>query len=407
MIPSSFLWLETLPLSPNGKIDRRALPVPTKLEDEKNNIFLAPRDDLERQLSSIWADILERSTVGIQDNFFDLGGHSLLAVKLMAQIQNTFGQSLSIASLFQSPTVESLAALLRNSATVVSWSPLVNIQAQGSKTPFFCVPGAGGNALYLYHLARSLDPERPFYGLQAQGLDGKSAPIMDMETIAQSYVQAIQQIQPQGPYLLGGHSFGGWVAFAMAQQLQRQGHSVGLVAVIDTQAPASVTPTTSINIDQDEAQWLEDLGSLIERAYDVHLGLDHAELVTLDVEQQLDYFNLKLQSIGILPPESDVSLVRGLVNVFQAHHYITYSPQNVHPVPIVLFKAQDHSLEDLSGGEEDILNQPDWGWERLAQNTLEIYSVPGDHMTILSQSHVGILATQLKACLDKAENLGH
>ena len=174
MVPSAFVFLDALPLTPNGKVDRRALKAPDS-ELNRSVSFIAPRDALELQLAQIWSEVLEVDWIGIQDNFFDLGGHSLLAVRLMAKIQQQFGKNLPLATLFQGATIEQFAAILRKDSDSSVWSSLVAIQPSGSKPPFFCVPGAGGNVIYLYDLARCLGLDLPFYGLQAVGLDGGAA----------------------------------------------------------------------------------------------------------------------------------------------------------------------------------------------------------------------------------------
>jgi acyl carrier protein len=188
--------------------------------------YIAPRDSLEQQLAKIWQEVLQVSPVGIQDNLFDLGGHSLLAVQLLARIGQQIGKPIPLAILLQGATIEQLAAILRQQSADLPWPPLVAIQPNGAKPPFFCMPGGGGNVIYLYELTRHLGPDQPFYGLQAVGLDGKSRPHTRIEDMAACYIEQIRAVQPQGPYLLGGHSFGANVAFEMSQQLQRQGQDM-------------------------------------------------------------------------------------------------------------------------------------------------------------------------------------
>jgi amino acid adenylation domain-containing protein len=172
MIPAGFVFMEKLPLTPNGKVDRRALPQPEGTGAERENGFLAPRDAIELQLANAWENTLGVKPIGIKDNFFELGGHSLLAVRLFAQIEKVFGKKLPLATLFQAPDVENFAKLLRQEGWLPSWSSLVPIQPNGSRPPFFCVHAHGGNVLNFKDLARHLGPDQPFYGLQAQGLDG-------------------------------------------------------------------------------------------------------------------------------------------------------------------------------------------------------------------------------------------
>src|SRR5207253_947469 len=224
----------SLPLTANGKIDRRALPAPSPDEITVSHTFVPPRDELETKLVDIWQKILSRSRVGIYDNFFDLGGYSLLAVRLMRRIEQTWGKRLPIVALFQTPTIESLANLLRQEKQARNWSSLVMIQeGRKGKPPFFCVHGVFGEVLGFRDLARHLGPDQPVYGLQARGLDGKQPPLTRIEDMAACYLQEVRALQPAGPYSLGGVSFGGVVAYEMAQQLLAAGAEIGLLILFD------------------------------------------------------------------------------------------------------------------------------------------------------------------------------
>ena len=244
MMPAAFVTLEALPLTPNGKVDRRALPAPSQSRDLER--FVAPRNQLELQLVQIWSQILKLDEVGVKDNFFDIGGHSLLVPYLLAQIQQQFGKSLPLVTLFQHPTIEELAELVQKEVHVSIWSPLVALQPNGSNPPLFCIPGAGGNPFYLHNLARCLGSDQPFYSFQTNHLDRELVPITQVEDIAGQYIQALQAVQPQGPYFLAGHSFGGKVVYEMAQQLRHQGQIIALVAILDTTAP---------NTQQQQNEW--------------------------------------------------------------------------------------------------------------------------------------------------------
>ncbi|HEX8089471.1 MAG TPA: amino acid adenylation domain-containing protein, partial [Blastocatellia bacterium] len=223
MVPSSFVFLDGLPLTPNGKIDRHALRRIEASTDESERIIVEPRDLLELQLVQIWESLLGARPISVTDNFFDLGGHSLLAVRLVAQVRERLGQHLPLSALVQGGSIESLAGLLRQETALKKFSPVVAIQPHGSKTPFFCIHPIGGNVLCYMDLARCLGEDRPFYGLQAVGLNGEGDTFTSVEAMSASYVEALRAVQPEGPYLLGGWSFGGVVAFEMARELKRQG----------------------------------------------------------------------------------------------------------------------------------------------------------------------------------------
>ena len=191
-------------------------------------------DHTTQQLVRIWQQLLGMEHVGLDHNYFDLGGDSILAVQLFAQIEQTFKIKLPVATLFDAPTIEELARILRREAPASGWSPLVAIQPAGSRPLFFCIHGAGGNVLIYRDLSRHLGPDQPFYGLQSQGLDGSCAPLTSVEEMAAVYVKEIRGVQPHGPYFLGGYCGGGTIAYEVAQQFRRKGEQVALLALFDT-----------------------------------------------------------------------------------------------------------------------------------------------------------------------------
>ncbi len=238
MVPSAIVRMDSFPLTPNGKIDRRALPAPADGVHPNPKEPVAPRDGVELQLVAVWEQVLGISQVGVRDNFFDLGGYSLLALRMFSAIEQIFGTRLPMAMLFQAPTIEQLADVLRNGGCSVRWRSLVAIQAHGTRRPFFVVPGVGGNVLVFARLSRLLGEDQPFYGLQAQGLDGKAKPFTRIEDMARHYIAEIRTVQANGPYQLGGTCTGGLVAYEMAQQLAGEGEEVQL-AIMESWHPRS------------------------------------------------------------------------------------------------------------------------------------------------------------------------
>jgi len=185
----------------------------------------------------------------------------------MTEIQQRWGQNLSLEILFQGATIEQLARLIRRQLDSQTHSPLVAIQPQGSKRPFFCMPGSGGNVIYFHHLARHLGTEQPFYALQALGLGGVAPPLTCVEDTAAYYLKAIRALHPQGPYLLGGHSFGALVAFEIAQQLLRHRQQVDLLSIFDL--PALHPNRKSIALDWNDAKWMATIALLLEGVREV------------------------------------------------------------------------------------------------------------------------------------------
>ena len=240
MLPNAFIWLDQLPLTPNGKVDRQTLPAPETNIGVNSSNQDQPANLLELELIRLWQRLFQRQNIGRHDNFFDLGGHSLLAARLATEIDKLLGCKLPIAYLFQSPTVESLTRRLTEENWAPLWSSLVPLQPLGSELPVFCVHGVFGDVYRFLDLARELAPDRPVYGLQAVGLDGRQPRHATVEEMAAHYAREIRSLQPNGPYHLMGVSLGGWIAYAVAQELTRQGCKVALLALLDTRATSNV-----------------------------------------------------------------------------------------------------------------------------------------------------------------------
>lgn len=394
MVPSALTILKTLPLTPNNKVDRLALPAPER--SLKPETFIIPRDSLELELTQIWEEVLNVRPIGVTDNFFDIGGHSLLAVRLMALIQQQFRRELPLSTLFQGGTIEQLATILRSKTPSGPWSPLVGIQTAGSKPPLFCAHPIGGNVLGYIALGRYLSPDQPLYALQAPGVEGQRQPYTQIPELAAYYIGAMQALQPFGPYFLGGHSFGGLVAFEIAQQLQQQGQEIGLLVIMDTPAPIYGQDTEPI----DDARWLVKRSQVLERFFGKKLSVDYAELQQLEPEAQFNYFLEKLRRVNLIPPDAGQQMIRRILEVQKASHQalINYVPQ-VYPGKITFLRASEVLAEDSGGVFAQSFRQPALGWGELTTEPIEIHKVPGDHITMLAEPHVRVLADKLKSYL--------
>jgi amino acid adenylation domain-containing protein len=383
MIPSAFMIISALPLTPNGKVDYRALPAPAQIREESESTIV-PRDDVELQLSQIWEKLLGIKPIGIKDSFFELGGHSLLAIRLFDRIEQIFNKKLPLATLFQAPTIEELAGILRQQNWSAPWSSLVPIHSSGSKPPFFCVHSVGGNIIYYQDLADRLDPEQPFYGLQARGLDGKREPFTRIEDMAAHYIKEIRMVQPNGPYFLGGHSFGGSVAFEMAQQLDRQGEKVAFLALFD-----------ALNLNAiDEKHTLLDF-----------LSIHYRNLAGLKWKTKLFYLGERIQRYveKIVP--------KPIARVYQNLYQQVISPQQLiyQKIQDINEQALEKYVPKVYSGKfimfrakaRPILhyNDLEYGWHGLASEEIETYEVPGDHHHMFRESDLKIFVT----CLNKAQ----
>ncbi|HEX4381995.1 MAG TPA: amino acid adenylation domain-containing protein, partial [Myxococcales bacterium] len=387
MVPSAFVELSVFPLTPNGKLDRKALPKPPDDLDGPSaaNERIPPRDELEAQLAAIWKDVLGRETPGVRDSFFRNGGDSLLAVRLFARIQRRLGLELPLALLAEEPTIEHLAASIRElrseSAKVPAYRYLVPLQTRGHRPKLFCVHGAGGNVLNLPEVARALGPEQPFYGLQASGVDGKTDAQINIEEMATAYLAEVRAVQSQGPYFLAGYCGGGIVAYEMARQVRAAGEKVAALILIDLRSPGSTAPRSRL-LDWSRKLSKEDLRAIWRRAQE---------------KIYRDWNNLT-----------------GTVRVWW-HRYLgkqlPFELRDRWLTDTFLRKADAYKVEPYPGklvvfrAHEDRSNPaPDLGWGRFAQGGVAAYEVPGDHHTLTHDPNVQVLAAQLAACLRAAAN---
>jgi amino acid adenylation domain-containing protein len=395
MVPSVFVVLETLPLSPSGKVDRRALPSTNGFKPNSAEGFSAPGDELELKLARLWERVLGIDSIGVNDNFFELGGHSLLAVRLFALIEKLFGKNLPLATLFSAPTVKQLARALRDEGWQAAWSSLVMIQTGDQRAPFFGVHAAGGNVLEYRDLAHGLGPDQPFYGLQAKGLDGKQEPHTTIKEMAAHYIAEMRDVQPEGPYLIGGRSGGGTIAFEMACQLSAAGQEVGLLALLDTY-PAGYFKLLpgSGTLGQRASRYAKKLESHIENLRQLGAGAKVGYLLN-KLRYAPDKLKHKLYRRAYkiykrfgrpLPP-----VLKNIeeINFAAVKDYVpqTYSGD------VTLFLASDLTADyDLRDG-----------WRELVTGEIEAHEIPGNHINIIKEPHVGALAEKLRSCLDQAQ----
>ena len=233
MVPAALMVLEALPLTPSGKVDRRALPAPVLPEARPVAEGDRPRTPVEEALSAIWEDLLGRRGVGVHDNFFELGGHSLLAMRMLNRVAAELGARLPVSILIHHATVASLAQVIAGKDEGSAWSVVVPIQPRGERPPLFCVHGITGDVLWFNELGRCLDPDQPLYGLQARGLAEGQPYATSVEDMAAGYIEGMRRVQPGGPYFIAGASFGSIIAMEMARQLEAAGEQVGMVGVFD------------------------------------------------------------------------------------------------------------------------------------------------------------------------------
>jgi amino acid adenylation domain-containing protein len=394
-IPSAYVFLDGLPLTSTGKVDRRALPSPGVRRPEIDAPYVAPRTAIEETLAAIWSQQLEVERVGINDSFFDLGGHSLLAARIFADMQTRLGCRLSVATLLTSPTIAQLATLISGSRPSPACSILVPIQAQGARRPFFCVHGFGGGVIGYASLARLLGPEQPFYGLQARGADGIDEPQTSIEDMAVSYLEAVRSVQPHGPYFLGGYCYGGVVAYEMARQLEQQGEEVAHLALFEASVPAGPreqwSPATVWAFLCNLPYWLRDFWRQGEN--DTPL-LPHLRAKGRAAWQAIVRRRRAWQpELGVDRVLGDAAAPARLQELMRIHSQAShaYQPQG-YPGRVTLYRVR--ALRFLGAAA------PTAGWSRLAGGGVEIKMIAGAHYNLLDTPYVESLAAQLRESLE-------
>jgi enterobactin synthetase component F len=392
MVPSRFIWLDALPMTPNGKIDRKALPTPPP-EEVHASANHPPETNLERELAEIWEELLGVSPIGVRSDFSDLGGDSLSLVSLFATIEARYGRRLTVDVLPGGLTIAGLAQLLTGGAPQgEELDPVVALQPHGQRPPFFCVHGIGGDVLHLHRLAVHMGPDRPFFGLRRTA----EAPLTDsINQMAARYVAAMLDHQPTGPFYLGGHSFGAMIAYEMAQQLVAQGHEIGLLAIIDQRRPGwRLTARHALPV--------------LHRILSKLPGRLRDDLVRAPTTDRLRYVRRRLLGWAkvvwnVRPNVAGLfDLDHGETEQILLHEAHMRALRNYRPVstsvPITLFRAEVQFLSHL------VLDAT-LGWKDLAQREVRVHVVPGSHGSMAREPFVPHLARVLSDELDAAQGI--
>ncbi|WP_286191325.1 non-ribosomal peptide synthetase [Comamonas sp. JC664] len=380
MVPSAFLTLDALPLTPNGKVDRAALPVPEVLRAAEGRADVAPRDTLEWVLAGIWEELLGVGPIGIHSNFFELGGHSLLAMRLVSRIRERLGRSLPVVTLFQAGTLEELAERLRQ--TPARLSPVVTLNGGGSRRPSFFVHPVSGTVLPYLELSRRLGADQPFYALQSPGLEDADAPLETVEAMAACYVAAMREVQPAGPYRLGGWSLGGVIAFEMARQLEQQGERVEQLLLIDAYA-FDQRPPEPVGAEWMAARFVEFTSQVLglplpERTADEALPGEASQLAQL-LEQA--------RRAGALPKGVELEQLHALYRVYASNLRALwrYTPGRY-----------GGRVSLLRASQTRVPTGADGGWAALAEGGVEVAEAAGDHHSVLKAPAVDVVVAMLK-----------
>ncbi len=426
MLPSAFVFLAALPLTENGKVDRRALPAPDAAGVAGGTDRRAPRDPLENILLDQFRAVLslpDEREVGIDDDFFDLGGTSITSAIYVHRLQEALGEIVHVVVVFDHPTVASLAGHLREhhaeaarrlaagegaaagAGTLPERGVLAPLQVGApGRRPFFFVHSVGGEVVAYRDLVRLLGSDEPAFGLQSP-----DPPVEDIRGMAALYVETLRAVQPAGPYRIAGWSMGGIVAYEMAVQLEAAGEATEVLAIIDAASPrawageAARSDTEMLALFSFAMVHLHDVDIPADLAVPQGLGLPpgielpEVDLSDLDVDTALAMALDLGRQVGLLPPSLEPAELRRLFERFRANRgaLSTYEPRPYHG-ELHLFRAVDQPMA---------IEEPGLGWEELVNGGLRIFETPGDHHSILRQD-VGELARRLRALMDSVEERG-
>lgn len=352
-------------------------------------------DHISKQLIQIWQQILGIDSISPDQNYFDLGGDSSLAVQMFARIDETFEVKLPLATLYEAPTVDELARVLRSEVSSFRWSPLVEIQPKGARPPFFCVHPHGGNVLVYRELSKQLGSDQPFFGLQARGLDGSQTPIEKIEDMADLYRTEISKVQPHGPYFLGGYCMGGAVAYEMARQLRVAGEEVALLALFDAMEFSTFAPPSFLQMSYYNCQ---------------RLAFHISNLLKLNSEDRSRFLSEKASSLRLRLPVW-VARLSGKLRKNSAKVGTPSEAEILDAVWKADFRAYlDYAAKPYPGTVTDIrphsqyrlLDHSQFKWDRLAIGGQRVVVLPVNPPAMLSDPFVKHLAQALKQCIDQA-----
>jgi phthiocerol/phenolphthiocerol synthesis type-I polyketide synthase E len=383
--------------------DRKA----EKKEDREDNIppqvKRMSRSEAEQILTDIWRELIGHSQINPDDNFFALGGHSLVALRLFSRIDSIFHKRLPLATLLSAPTVRQLAGLLVQDEFEPSWSSLVRIRVEGTKLPFFSVHSEGGNVLEYFKLASYLDQDRPFYGIQAQGLDGDKIISLTIEEMARHYIAEIKSVQPKGPYFIGGYCLGGMIAFEMARQLETIGDHVAFLAMISTYTPEhlkrEIPNMTGVR---------RYLNLIIDR-----IGLEMDNLSVLDLKEKLSYIGDRMRQFRLVSRviyEDLADRLRKSFNLKPYHHSRRYILEKIRNKQAMAFYDYKPSpietgitLFRVSRQSRSLVADPTLGWADYSKKGVVDFEVLAFHKNIMKDPNVKTLAKKLQECIDEMQ----
>ena len=369
--------------------------------------YVAPRNEMEETIAEIWQTLLGVDKPGINDDFYELGGHSLVGIHLLFRLRETFeAPGLQLNKLIERPTIAGLAESIDETRRSEIDLPdiIVPLQPEGTKPPFFCVHPIGGDVSSLIELSRYMAPDQPFYGIQAPGIGDiiNYGEYNSLEEMATEYIEAIKFVDPEGPYFLGGFSYGGLVAYEMAVQLRQQGAEVALLGMMDTPAPDNAARVSQL----DDATILFGLARERARQHGTELRLTLGELKRLKTEEeQITLLAELLRGANLLPPGLQDKWIFNFIKGFRIRVDIAvnYVPKRYDRcITVFLATERDSEMETSYDRVMFDLHDPTLGWDKLTDVPIQVLPVSGFHEMIVREPHVRVLAKQMRVAIENA-----
>ncbi|HEU5078475.1 MAG TPA: alpha/beta fold hydrolase [Opitutaceae bacterium] len=339
------------------------------------SVHISPRNPNEAKLARIWQEVLSRPEIGVTENFFEIGGRSLLAARIFAHIEKEFGKSLPLSTLFQAPTIETLAQLLTRDSATAPACTVLPLRKSGARTPIFCVPGGGSDAIVFQDFAQALGDDQPVYGLQARGLDATpvEGEFPSVEQVAKDFIAEIKKAQPHGPYVLAGHCFGCLLIWETARQMQASGEVVQTVVLID---PIVSNVFSGEILGRDRLRY--------------HFG----RFLRMPLRQKVDYFAEKIRNF------SRTLIVRQRIShsYDQARDMHSRYQLGNYSGAVVVALARD-SFYRIAPKRD-----PRRHYETLLDRPVDYFEVEGDHHSMLHFPGIGELAENVRRRLAVSSN---
>jgi thioesterase domain-containing protein len=391
-LPHYLIQLDEIPLTVSGKVAINQLPPPETVRPPLSNEYIPPADELEKLLVTIWEEQIGISGIGVTDDFFEVGGDSLIGALVFANIHEDLGKDLPASTLLKSPTIREQAELIRRENDEQKFSPVITVNAEGDRTPLFFIPGKGGYPTRIRHLAKKIDPQTPIYALQDLVVDQPRLTLRSVESIAAFFLSEVKKLYSQGPYILLGESFGGLVAYEMAQQLLKAGEDTPILALLDSknQTVSNGNSYLKENRFSTYRMWLKKHYTILRKS-DWQGRKDYLQFYWETGGKKVRQFVGK-RAKG-LRKEYEQALPESIRKNEQTRRRsgFAYRAQS-YPGRVILFKAM------LGSDSKDATN----GWNKVSLGELVVYPLDCYHGGILFEPAVSRVAEVMQGYIEKS-----